>query len=122
MPKKEKAPASLTTATIAVRAGGRESEPVSVTHDIPRDLDSLVAKYSAEVVAGKAVEKIIINLQDYLRGKAKSDPNADLQALADEWRPGIRSPRGKSKTEKAYSLLESMSPEEKKALLESLQG
>jgi len=104
--------------TIKVRAGGRDAEPVEVRYHIGSSLDELVSQFGDKLVASKAREKIIINLQDYIRNHAKKGSD-DLQGLADKWVPGIRA-AGASKVEKAKSLFDSLSPEDKKALLESM--
>ena len=107
------------TVSVKVRAG-RDAEPQEVTYSIGSSLDELVAQFGEEVVASKAREKIIINLQDYLRNNLKNpskDGPTDLQSLADSWKPGVRAP-GKSKVDKAQNLLAALSPEERAAILE----
>ncbi len=102
---------------IQVRSGGRGSEQLTVQYKIGSTLDELVAQFGEKTVAAKAREKVIVNLQDYLRNNAKKGKNvADLQALADKWVPGVRA-AGTSKAEKAKSLFESLSDEDRASLL-----
>ena len=106
------------TEVIKVRSGGRDSEQLSVNYKIGSTLDELVAQFGESTVAAKAREKVIVNLQDYLRNNAKKGKNAgELQALADKWVPGIRA-AGTSKADKAKSLFEGLSAEDRKAILE----
>ena len=110
------------TEVVKVRAGGRDSDQIEVHYDVGRSLDELTTQFGDVIVAAKAREKIIINLQDYLRNNAKKGvEGADLQALADKWVPGMRAP-GASKAEKAKSAFEALSPEDRAAVLASLQA
>ena len=104
------------TVTIKVRAGGRDSEQHAVTYNIGNTLDELVAQYGKELVAAKAREKIVVNLQDYMRNNAKAGKVAELQTLADAWVPGIRH-AAKTPVDKAKTLFEGLSEEDRKAVL-----
>lgn len=106
------------TESVTFRAGGRTSQPITVTFSIGHTLDELVAQFGEAIVATKAREKLVINLQDTLRNAAKKG-EPDLQALADNWTPGsrVRGPR-KSKSEKIESLFAGLSAEERRALME----
>jgi hypothetical protein len=108
------------TISVKIRAGGRDSAPMEVSFKIGSSLASLTAQFGEEVVAAKAREKIIINLQDYLRNHAKAGDNeVQLQTLADTWQPGMRAP-GASKAEKAKNLFSQLSAEDRAAVLKQL--
>ena len=104
------------TETVKVRAGGRDSEQYEVQYDVGRTLEELVAQFGEQVVAAKCREKVIINLQDYLRNNAKKGKAGELQGLADKWVPGMRAV-GASKAAKAQSLFDSLSPEDRAEIL-----
>lgn len=107
--------------TVTLRADGRNSAPIEVTFKIGRTLSGLTEQFSEAIVVGKAREKLIINLQDYLRNHAKKGiKGPQLQALADEWEPGVRLPRV-SKVDKARKLFAELSAEDRKAFLEAPQ-
>lgn len=106
------------TQDIKVRSAGRGSEQFTVQYKIGSTLDELVAQFGAETVGAKAAEKIIVNLQDYLRNNAKKGKTtAELQALADKWVPGVRA-AGTSKADKAKDLFASLSAEDRAAIMQ----
>lgn len=105
------------TTDIQVRSGGRGSDQLTVQYAIGSTLEELVAQFGEKTVAAKAREKVIVNLQDYLRNNAKKGKNvAELQELADKWVPGVRA-AGTSKAEKAKDLFASLSAEDRKAIM-----
>lgn len=105
---------------VKVRAGGRGSSQMEVNYTIGSTLEELSAQYGDVMVAAKAREKIIVNLQDYLRGKAKKGVSTEeLQGLAKKWVPGMRA-AGTSKAEKASSLIAALSEEDRAAFIKQL--
>lgn len=105
------------TANIQVRSAGRGSEQLSVRYAIGSTLEELTAQFGDKTVAAKAREKIIVNLQDYLRNNAKKGKTViELQELADKWVPGVRA-AGTSKAEKAKDLFASLSDVDRKAIM-----
>ena len=95
-------------------------EAVTVQYDLPEDLDGLVAKFGAEVVASNALGAIVISLQSLLR-RHIDKPQEELQAIATEWRPDQRTaPVKKTAFERATSAIGSLSAEERQALLDRL--
>jgi len=100
---------------------------VVVTYDLPTDLKSLVAKFGEAVVAGKAVDSLVIDIQAFVRrhlkGSEKVAPKTqeEIQALVAAYTPGAAAVR-KTPVEKVGSLIASMTPEEKAALLKQLRA
>ena len=82
----------------------------------------LNSNFTEKIVVAHAKSSMVVALQSFLRGliKAKKTP-AEIKKAVDEWKPGMRTP-GKSRLEKAEDLLGTMTPEERKALLKTLQA
>lgn len=112
-------------AKVAAKVTG--GNPVEVDFNIPADLDGLVAAYGAGVVYGKAVDAITIDVQALIRRHLKGTDKVpaksaeEIQKLVSAYKPGVGTVR-KSPVDKVSSLISSMTPEEKKALLASLKG
>jgi GH18 family chitinase len=97
-------------------------DTVSVEYDVPESLEELVAKFGNDAVVSAARGQIVIGLQAYLRGNIEKSAE-ELQALADQWKPGTRTPGvKKSAFEKASSAITSLSAEERAELLRKLQA
>ena len=93
-------------------------EAVSVEFDLPTDVAGLVERFGEAAVASAAVDSITISVQALLRRHINKSTE-ELQMLVNEFKPGTRT-RGPSKSplEKAMEALASLSPEDRKALLQ----
>lgn len=97
-------------------------ESVSVEYDLPETLEGLVEKFGAEAVASAANDSFTISIQALMRRHIEK-PQEELQALVNEWKPGVRSPAvQKTSFEKAASQITKLSPEEREELLRRLQA
>lgn len=97
-------------------------ESVSVEYDLPETVEGLVEKFGAEAVAAAAKDSLVISIQALLRRNIEKSAD-ELQTLANEWKPGVRSPAvQKSAFEKAAQQVGKMSEEERQELLRRLQA
>ena len=102
---------------------GKLAAPVTVDYDLPEDLDGLVKKFGAEVIAANAAGAIVISLQSFLRRHIeKGTKHEDIQKEVHAWKPDVRTTVKQNAFEKASSSLDKLSPEERKALLAKLQA
>lgn len=99
----------------------------TVQYEFGSDLESMVAKFGAEVVFEKAQDALVIDVQSmvrrHLRGTDKIAPKSadEIQTLVDGWVPGVGVSR-KSNVEKAAALITNMTAEQKAALLAQLSA
>lgn len=116
-------------ANVSVSAKRSEDKsPTTVTYDLPDTVEALVAKFGADVVATKARQSIVIDLQAFIRrqitpnkeGKAASQ--AEVQTAVNGWKPDNRTSTKVSAGEKAKKAISAMSADERKALLASLKA
>ena len=106
---------------------------ILVNYNFPATLEDAVKKFGADVVFSKAMDSLVIDVQAIVRrhmkaptdkdGKVtgKGKTQAEIQAIVSAWIPGVGAIR-RSPVEKIGTLIEQMSPEEKKALLAKLKG
>lgn len=100
--------------------------PVEVYYDFPENLSGLADVLGDDVVYGKALDSLVIDIQAlvrrHLKGGKETPPKSaeEIQAIVSAWTPGTRGPR-KTAGEKVRGLVSNMSKEEKAALLASLQ-
>jgi hypothetical protein len=99
-----------------------DTESRTVTFDMPETLADLQAKFGDDAVAAAAKGAFVISLQALARRHIeKSD--AEIQGIVDQWNPNERSPAiKKTAYERASSALQTMSPEEKRELLNRLKA
>lgn len=107
------------------------NEVVAVQYDIPQDLDGLVAKFGADIVASNAIDSLVISVQALVRrhmrptvdkaGKVTSPAKsaAEIQAIVNAYKPGTGTVR-RTPVEKIGDLISQMTPEQKADLLKSL--
>lgn len=97
-------------------------EARTVQFDMPGDLDALVSRFGADSVYKAATGAFVISIQALARRHIeKSDE--EVQSLVSAWNPNERSPAVKQTAfEKATSALKSLSPEEKRELLNQLKA
>lgn len=104
-----------------------ESQPsVKVNYDLPEDLDGLVSKFGKDVVASKAVDSLVIDVQALVRRQLRAKDEKDrtpeaIQAKVNEYVPSAGGAVRRSPQEKIEDLASKLSPEEKKALIASLR-
>jgi hypothetical protein len=92
-------------------------EPITIKFELDDTLDGAVKHYGEEVVFSRYQSALIIDLQSKMRTMIKAGKTeADIQAEADIWQPGVKS-KGKSPAEKARDLFGRLSAEEREALL-----
>ena len=110
-----------------IQARLKGGEPISVTYDMPETLDSLVERFGAEVIAGKALDSLVIDVQALVRRHLKGTDKVaakgadEIQAIVSAWLPGVGVVR-KSSVEKISTLIASMTAEQKADLLAQLRG
>jgi len=110
-----------------------DKEHTIVNYNFPSDLKGLTEKFGADVVFGKAMDSLVIDVQALVRrhlkgstdkdGKVTTKPKtqAEIQEIVKAWIPGVGAVR-KSPVEKVGTLIGQMSAEEKAALLKQLQA
>jgi len=110
--------------TITVSAGREKDAPtVEVTKVLPESLDEAVSEYGEEVVFSIVLSKVKVLVQDVARKALKEGKAADeIQALVDNFKPGVITRRKKSLVDKIKDNWANLSPEEKKELLEMLKA
>jgi len=112
---------------------GIERKPVEAEVNIPETLAEKVKLFGEEVVNGASEDALIINVQALMRrmmvpkfdkaGKKTSEASseAEIQKAVAAWKPDVRTVVRQTAFEKASSSLEKLTPDERKALLASLQ-
>jgi len=96
----------------------KDAKPFEIEFSIPPTVEGKVKRYGEALVNGYTDKAIVVSIQAFLRGKITSGVNktADLQKLADTWKPGLKSQKKPSK-EKVQKMLSRLDPETRKALL-----
>lgn len=116
----------MTMQKINARNGTEEDSPsAEVEYDFGDNLAEAVALFGDDVVYSRFKAAAIVDLQALIRRHLdgeKPKTNEEIQALVTEWKPGVTKRVRKSTKEKAEELFDSMSDDEKKALLESLMN
>lgn len=86
-------------------------------------LPDLQKNFGDEVVAAAAKGAIVISLQAFVRRMIDANKSqAEIQAEVIKWKPDTRSVVKQTAFEKATSVLDKLSPEERKQLLAKLQA
>jgi hypothetical protein len=109
------------TAKVSV---GEDDDEVNgeVNYNFGENLEEAIDLFGTEVVYKRFKAAVVVDLQGIMRRHMSAkEPlfGDDLQAKIDEWKPGVQKAR-KSKTEKALSLLEGMTADEKAEFIASL--
>lgn len=99
---------------------------VAVNYDMPETLEALVAKFGPEVVAAKAIDSIVIDIQANVRRLIKKEgkdalTQEQIQQKITEYVPSAQARVSRSPQEKIGELVTKLSPEEKKALIKQLR-
>lgn len=116
-----------------VNKGKPEAKTAEIDVNIPSDLDGLVTAFGKEVVAGAAIDSLVITVQAGIRraledkvakdGKVTPGKSvAEIQAMYANWRPDVRTVVRQSAFEKAQTSIKSLTAEERAALLAELTG
>jgi hypothetical protein len=95
---------------------------VEVEWDCPTDLDGLVKKWGAEVVANNAISSMRVSVQGIMRTAMASDPpknDKEIQTIVAKYKPGLRV-RGKTPQEKIAEQFAKMSEQDKRAIIQRL--
>ena len=94
----------------------------TVTFDFGENIEQSASMFGGEVVHSQFKQAAIVALQGVLRrGIQSGKEGADLQAIADNWRPGVKTTTRKSAQEKISDAFGGLSDEEKKELLKQLR-
>ncbi len=105
-----------------ITAKTKTHDAVTVQYNIPETLPELVATFGEAIVAGAAVDALVIGVQAFVR-RHIDKPQAELQGLVDGYKPGVRQPAVKqTAAEKAQSAIGQMSDEERRELLNKLKA
>lgn len=103
----------------------KEQASVTVEFDLPEDHAGLVAKFGEAVVASKAVDSLVIdvqaNVRRLLRAKEKYTP-AQIQEKISAYKPSASNTVRRSPVEKMSDLVGKMTAEQKAELLKQLQA
>jgi protein-arginine kinase activator protein McsA len=125
------------TATLSektqAKLGLTNVQPVTVDCNIPASLADKVTLFGEEVINASSEDALVITVQALMRrmmapkvnkeGKVTSPAatQEQIQAAVDAWRPDVRTLIRQTAFEKATSVLDKLSPEERQAILEKLQ-
>lgn len=100
-----------------------DKDAVTVTYDFGDTLKEMVANFGEEVVANRVHAAMVIDAQSLIRRGIKAGKTQkEIQAMINEWKPGVKQVNRKSKAEKAQDLLSQLSPEDRAELLKAFKG
>ncbi len=110
---------------VTARLKDKPDSAVTINYDLPTDLDALVANFGKEVVASKAIDSIVIDIQSNIRRlirKGGAEATAEkIQEKLAQYKPSSVSTVRRTPQERMSDLLGKMSPDEQKALLKQLR-
>jgi len=113
----------MSTETVTAKLGKEADAPsYSVNYDFGENLDAAIEKFGEDVIFQKFKANTTIDLQALIRRNVGGDnpkTEEELQSIVNEWRPGVQKPR-KSAKDKALAALDSMSDEDRAALIAQL--
>jgi len=108
---------------ITARVGKEEDSPsCTVVYDMGDNLAEAVEKFGEGVVYKRFEQSLTIEIQAIIRrhlGGEKPKTQDEIQALIDEFSPGLQRSR-KTAKEKALDLLEGLSETDREEILKSL--
>ena len=108
------------------KSADKDARQINFDYELGENLDAAVDLFGEEAVFNAAKKQIVVDLQSFVRRRLKSeDPvysDEDILAAVAEWKPGVRTTRGKSKEEKMLDSIKKMDPEDRKAFLATLQS
>lgn len=116
----------MTLQKVSARAGDDEdATSCTVEYDFGDNLDEAVSRFGADVVFARFKSASVVDLQAlvrrHLQGEKPKTPE-EIQALANEWKPGVATRKRKSTTEKIEELLSGMSEADRAAAIAALQA
>lgn len=90
-------------------------------------LEELIEAFGKDVVASKAVDSIVIDVQALMRRQLRAKEEKDrtpeaIQAKLDGYKPSASTNVRRSASDRAEELIGKMSAEEKEALIAKLRG
>ena len=116
----------MSVTEIGARAGTEDDAPsATVSFDFGDDLESAVEKFGGDVIFSRFKAAATVDLQALIRRNLKGENPKDekeIQALVDEWQPGVSTRTRKSPQQKAQEAVDALSDDEKEALLASLMA
>ena len=116
----------MTAVTVSAKVGNEENAPsASVTYDFGDNLDEAVSKFGADVVYARFKSASTVDLQALIRRHLDSDTpksQAEIQELANAWKPGVQTKKRKSGAEKIQDLFGEMSEADRQAVLDALMA
>lgn len=116
----------MTAVTVSAKVGNEENAAsASVTYDFGDNLDEAVSKFGADVVYARFRSASTVDLQALIRRHLDSETpktQAEIQELANQWKPGVQTKKRKSTQERIQDLFTEMSESDKQAVLEALMS
>lgn len=111
---------------IGAKAGTEEDAPsATVKYDFGDTLEAASEKFGDDVIFSRFVAAATVDLQALIRRNLKGEnpkSEKEIQALVNEWQPGVSTRTRKSPQEKAAAAIEALTDEQKAELLESLMA
>lgn len=95
---------------------------VEVEWECPTDLDGLIKKWGAEVVANNAISSMRVSVQGIMRTAMSGEPpksDKEIQTIVSKYKPGLRV-RGKTPQEKIAEQFAKMSEADKRSIIQRL--
>jgi len=109
---------------VVARLGKEEGAPsVAINYNFGENLDDAIGLFGDVAIYSRFKSASVVDLQALIRrhlGGEKPKSQDEIQALADEWKPGVGSRVRKSPKDKALDALAALSDEDRQALLDSL--
>ena len=102
--------------------GARE---LTIEYNLGENLDEAVQLYGKEVVHQNFVADTVVKIQGIMRrlmGGKEPKNDKEIVAFFAEWKPVLKSARGKSQLDKTKDAYGKLSDEEKKVLLAQLKA
>lgn len=103
----------------AITVGSGDLPDVTINKEFPETLDEALEQYGENVVFTLFSRMMRDDLRNRLRAAYSKNPDADLQALADEWKPGEGRKRADNE-EVVLKKFSKLSPEKQQAFLEKV--
>ena len=111
------------TGVVEVSAKKEGFEEVSITYDFGKNLDDMVEKFGAEVVATNARANMKITLQGIMRRYlAAGKTQEEIQTAVGEWKPGVQLERTVDPVSVARKAMANMDEDAKQAFIQKLLG
>ncbi len=104
---------------------GKEEDALSasVQFNFGENLDEAIGLFGDDAIFSRFKSASVVDLQALIRrhlGGEKPKSQDEIQALTDEWKPGVGTRVRKSPKDKALDALAALSDEDRQALLDSL--